>query len=125
MNLWESLTVIALSLVVGAKLYTTWKGKIGQTSTSQPANLESSEYTTLEPTTDLDLAEGKTKSIEAKSTEAWDEGYLILIALVLCGPLGLILMWRTDKWDSNTKMKLAMAYIAVVLLLVALRLTAA
>jgi hypothetical protein len=120
MNLWESLVGIALILVVGAKLYMTWKGRVGQASKSQPANLESSESNTIEPTaTDLDLAEGNTES-----TEAWNEGYLILIALALCGPLGLILMWRTDKWDSNTKTKLTIVYIAVVLLLAAIRLNA-
>lgn len=121
MNMWESLAVIALILVVGAKLYTAWKGKIGLASISRPANLEGSESSNLEPaTTDSNLAEGKTES-----TEAWDERYLILIALLLCGPLGLIPLWRTDKWDSNTKMKLTIVYVAVVLLLVALRLSTA
>lgn len=102
MDLLGSLAVIALIFIVGAKLYTVRKGKIRQASTSRPDNLEGLENNTVEPTDlDLDLAEGNTKK-----GDVWDEGYLILIALILCGPLGLILVWRTDKWDSNTKMKL-------------------
>lgn len=121
MNLWESLVGIALILIVGAKLYTAWKGKTGQTSTPHPATRDSSEANPIEATaSDLNLAEGNTKS-----TEVWDEGYLILIALIVCGPLGLILLWKTDKWNSNTKMKLTIGYLAIVFLLVVIGFKAA
>jgi len=120
MNMWESLVVIAIFLVVGAKLYTAWKGKRGQASASQPANFAGSTSIAIEPSdTDPDPSEGN-----PKSTDAWDDKYMIVMALVLCAPLGLILLWKTDKLDSNTKAKLIVGYIAIVLLLAALKLNA-
>ena len=120
MDVWGSIGAVALVLIIVAKLYTVSRWKRGLASTSQPASFEGSESNISEPAqTSLNQAEGKTKS-----TEAWDEGYLILTALLLCGPLGLFLLWRTDKWDSNTKTKLTIGYLAIVLLLIALRFSA-
>jgi hypothetical protein len=116
MNAWESLAAIVLVSVVAAKLYTVWKGRTGPISTPTPADVKASEPGAIEPLpADLDVAEGSTGP-----TGPWDDRYLVLIVLMLCGPLGLILLWRTDEWDSNTKMKITIVYIAILLLLAAL-----
>src|ERR1044072_7954517 len=102
MDLLDSSVVITCVLILGAKLYTVWRRKIDQASTLEPYKLKNPGSDTANTAAaDLDISEGDTAS-----TAAWDEAYLIAISVLLCGPLGLILLWRTDKWDSNTKMKL-------------------
>lgn len=121
MDLLESVIVITCILILGVKLYTVWRGKIDQASTLEPHKLKSPESDAANAAAaDSELSEGDTRS-----KAAWDEAYLIVISMLLCGPLGLILLWRTDKWDSNTKMKLTMAYIGVVLLFMIFGLMAA
>ena len=62
MDLLESLAVIALILIVGAKLYTVRKGKIGHASTLEPDNLVGFETNTVGPAVpDFDPAEGNMK----------------------------------------------------------------
>lgn len=121
MDLSESVVIITCILILGVKLYTVWRGKIDRASTLEPYKLKSPESDTASTATaDLDTSEGDTGS-----KAAWDEAYLIVICVLLCGPLGLILLWKSDKWDSNTKMKLTLAYIGVVLLFMIFGLIAA
>ena len=113
MNSVESVAVIACILILGAKLYTVWRGKKETTSTSEPYKLKNPEPVTVDSADmDPDISAG-----DKASTEIWNETYLIAISLLVCGPFGLILLWRTDKWDSDTKARMTMGYLGVVLLL--------
>lgn len=52
-----------------------------------------------------------------------DEILMIVGCLVLCAPLGLFLLWKTDRLDRNTKRAIVLGWVALVVLFLLVQLS--
>jgi hypothetical protein len=110
MTLFESIAVALIVLILGLKIYSTYRNSRQQTQTRLENNLAKGKIGDVEYDYS-DLAIGE-KIVESRLD--WSEIFLIIVGLGVCAPFGLILLWKTDKLDSKTKNVITIAFMALV-----------
>ena len=108
----EFLIVASIVLILGLKIYSVYR------ESKQQAQIPSENNPADPQIGDIQYGNKAMVAGEniAESGLDWHEIYLVIVGLGFCAPFGLILLWKTDRLDSKTKIVITFSYVAIVVM---------
>ena len=116
---WWEYVAVGFVLVLGLKINSVYQKSGRKTHMSRDSIPADPEIGGAIPQVETETPTGDGIS---QSQPDWGEILLIIIAIVFCGPLGLILLWKTDRLDTRMKRKIALGYAAITIVVLSVTL---